>query len=289
MRLIGTRIRAVVALAAGFAVAPPRVTLADQALSLYQAMEIVTGTDMRERPRGFALCLADVLVKVSGDPRLRNDPRVAAIARHANDYVVAFTYEDPISGIRPHDDQGTYDRSQNLTVSFDPRKIDVLLASLGDRPWHGSRPVLVPVLSVHGRAAPAYLLSADENLAVEQRAAFARIATEAGMAPRFPNASEFRKFGVGKDLVARTALCGPAGMIVVRGTLDWSEAARGWVGTWRACWKGRERVWTIRGVGYDLAFANIVQGATLLASGRGGPEMLNKPTRPEPTAAAPNR
>ncbi len=80
---------------------------ADQS-SLYQAMEIVTGTDMRERPRGFALCLADVLVKVSGDPRLRADPRVTALAPHAADYVASFNYVDPIAGTRPHDDQGTY-------------------------------------------------------------------------------------------------------------------------------------------------------------------------------------
>jgi len=30
----------------------------------------------------------------------------------------------------------------------------------------------------------------------------------------------------------------------------------------------------MRGGGYDLAFANIVQGAMLLASGRGTPDML---------------
>jgi hypothetical protein len=53
--------------------------LAADGLSAYQAMEIVTGTDMRERPRGFAMCLEDVLVKLSGDPRLRSDPRVTEL------------------------------------------------------------------------------------------------------------------------------------------------------------------------------------------------------------------
>jgi hypothetical protein len=35
----------------------------------YQATAIVTGYDMRSRPAGFAHCLREVLVKVSGEPR----------------------------------------------------------------------------------------------------------------------------------------------------------------------------------------------------------------------------
>jgi hypothetical protein len=257
---------------AAFVVTALRSARATDGLSLYQAMEIVTGTDMRERPRGFAQCLEDVLVKLSGDPRLRSDPRVVAMKQHAADYVVSFNYVDPIAGTRPKDDQGTYDRSENLTVTFDPAKIDTLLASLGDPPWHGPRPVLIPALSVHGREPPAYVLSADEPLAAEQRAAFERIASEAGLVPRFAAPAEFTKR---KPSVANTAPCGPESSIVVLGTLDWSETDAGWVGTWRACWKHKQHVWSIRGVGYDQAFENIVQGAVLLASGHGTPETLS--------------
>lgn len=255
-------------------VARPWPSLASDGLALYQAMEIVTGTDMRERPRGFAECLNDVLVKVSGDPRLRSDPRVAALATHASHYVESFNYVDPIAGTRPKDDQGTYDRSENLTVTFDPPKIDELLTSLGDPPWHGPRPVLVPVLSVHGRKPPDYLLSASEPLAAEQRDAFERIASEAGVAVRFATPSEFKKFRISNNSVSNTAPCGPDTTIVVLGQLRWSETAPGWVGTWHACWQGREHAWSVRGGGYDLAFANIVEGATLLASGHGLPETL---------------
>jgi hypothetical protein len=260
------------AFAIALTITPPHLTWAGEALSLYQAMEIVTGTDLRERPRGFAACLEDVLVKVSGDPRLRTDPRVAEMKLHAADYVRSFNYTDPIAGIRPHDDQGTYDRSEDLTVTFDPAKIDTLLASLGEEPWHGPRPVLLPVLSVHGRHDQAWLLAAGEPLAAEQRAAFQRIAAEAGLTVSFSAASEFPKWGVGLNAVVKTAPCAPRGMIVVTGTLDWSETTPGWVGTWRACWKGREHIWGIHGGGYDLAFTGIVQGAVLLAAGRGEPE-----------------
>jgi len=63
---------------------------------------------------------------------------------------------------------------------------------------------------------------------------------------------------------------------VVTGTLNWSETDAGWVGAWRACWKHKQHVWAIRGVGYDQAFENIVRGAVLLASGRGSPETLSR-------------
>jgi hypothetical protein len=254
--------------------APAHAALADPALSLYQAMEIVTGTDMRERPRGFAMGLEDVLVKVSGNARLRSDARLAAVKKRARDYVVSFNYVDPIAGIRPHDDQGTYDRSQDLTISFNPKKIDALLVSLGDQPWRGPRPVLVPVLSVHGRKPSAYLLSIDEQSAAEQRAAFQRVADEAGLVVRFPAASEFGNGGIGDSTAEARLRCSQDSMIIVRGTLQWSDAAMGWVGTWRTCWKGATHEWAIRGVGYDQAFANIVQGVALLAAGRGEPEAL---------------
>jgi hypothetical protein len=273
MRPFVTRI---IAIATAFAATPPPHAVADEALSLYQAMEIVTGTDMRERPRGFALCLEDVLVKVSGDPRLRSDPRIAEPRRHAADYVVSFNYVDPIATTKPKDDQGTYDRSENLTVTFDPVKIDALLTALGDPPWHGPRPVLEPVLSVHGRKPPPWLLSADDTNAAEQRAAFERVAAEAGLPLKFPPSSELSSPG-------NDAPCGSEQTIIVVGTLDWSEAALGWVGTWRTCWRGAQHAWSVRGVGYDQAFANIVEGVVLLASGRGGPEIA---ARVNPLTAA---
>ena len=187
---------------------------------------------------------------------------------------MSFNYVDPIAGTRPKDDQGTYDRAENLTVTFDPAKIDALLVSLGDQPWPGPRPVLVPMLSVHARKPPNYLLSADENLAAEQRAAFERLASEAGIELRFPVAAEF--------LNAVAPSCGTGKTFIVRGTLDWSEAALGWVGEWRTCRRGHEHVWSIRGVGYDQAFENLIEGMVVLAAGHGSPKSLpNRQPRPD--------
>src|ERR1051326_1830142 len=81
----------------------------------YRADAIVTGTDMRQRPWGMAQCLREVLVKVSGDPRLKDDPRVAEIAAHADRSVASFDYVDMMAGIPKKDDQGSY-RSEERRV-----------------------------------------------------------------------------------------------------------------------------------------------------------------------------
>ena len=50
---------------------------------LYQARTILTGQGEEGRPKGLAECLTDVLAKVSGDPKLLTDPRVAAMGPQA--------------------------------------------------------------------------------------------------------------------------------------------------------------------------------------------------------------
>src|SRR5205085_3206860 len=152
----------------------------------YQADAIVTGTDMRQRPWGMAQCLREVLVKVSGDPRLKDDPRVLDLAAQADRFVASFDYVDMMAGIPKKDDQGSYDRPHRLTVHFDPAKIDGMLAELGEMPWHGERPLVVPVLLVHGPKPPAYVLSAAVLQGEEQRGAFANAAREFGLNIRLP-------------------------------------------------------------------------------------------------------
>src|SRR5438034_10085240 len=147
----------------------------------YRADAIVTGTDMRQRPWGMAQCLREVLVKVSGDPRLKDDPRVVELAAHADRLIASFDYVDMMAGIPKKDDQGSYDRPHRLTVHFDPAKIDETLAELGETPWRGERPVVVPVLLVHGQKPPAYVLSAEVPAGEEQRGSLVNAANEFGM------------------------------------------------------------------------------------------------------------
>lgn len=254
------------------AAAPAR---ADDFGQFYRAYAIVTGTDMRQRPWGMAQCLREVLVKVSGDPRLKDDPRVLEFAAHADRFVASFDYADMMAGIPKKDDQGSYDRPHKLTVRFEPEKIDGILSDLGGKPWLGERPFVVPVLLVHGPKPPAYILSAETPRGIEQRGAFANAAGEFGMNVRIPSDAELAAWGVSGDRFpfpnAPPPDAKPNEAIVV-GTLDWSEASPGWIGSWRTRWKGTDHAWGIKGVNYDAAFRDIVQGVVLLASGRGMPD-----------------
>jgi uncharacterized protein len=240
--------------------------------ALYTANAIVTGTDMRQRPWGFAQCLKEVLVKVAGDPRLRDDPRVAALADHADQYVAAFDYVDLMAGIPKKDDQGSYDRPHRLTVHFVPEKIDALIAELGGTPWRGQRPVIVPVLMIKGPKPPSYILSAETPRGTEQRGAFAEAAREFGMRVRVPTEKELGTWVATIDNFQPKPPATDGSEAVVTGTLDWSETLPGWVGRWQTRWNGADHRWGISGVNYDAAFRDIVRGVVLLASGRGAPD-----------------
>src|SRR5258708_29511140 len=80
----------------------------------YQANDIVTGFGVDERHAGFDHCLREVLVRISGEPRLQLDPRVSELAAHADALVVGFDYADVLLGLGfpVHDDQGTADRPE---------------------------------------------------------------------------------------------------------------------------------------------------------------------------------
>ena len=240
--------------------------------TLYTANAIVTGTDMRQRPWGFAQCLKEVLVKVSGDPALRDDPRVDDLAQHADQLVASFDYADLMAGIKKKDDQGSYDRPHRLTAHFDPTKIDAALATLGDRPWRGVRPVVVPVLRVEGPKPPPYMLSVETPRGEEQRAAFAEAAAEFGMTARMPSESELKDWRAIADVLSPLLLPSSDREAFVAGTLEWNEALPGWVGTWQLRWHGVAHHWGIGGVNYDAAFRDIVRGVVLLASRRGAPD-----------------
>ena len=245
---------------------------ADDLAALYTADAIVTGTDMRQRPWGFAQCLTEVLAKVAGDPRLRDDPRVAAAAEHADQFVTAFDYVDLMAGIKKKDDQGSYDRPHRLTVHFDPAKIDGLLAELGETPWRGERPVVVPVLLVRGPRPPPYMLSAAEPRGEAQQGSFRTWADAFGMTVRFPDTPELARWGATTDHLPAAPPASTPGDAVVTGTLEWSETLPGWLGQWRLRWHDTDHKWGISGVNYDAAFRDILRGVVLLAAGRGSPD-----------------
>ena len=75
------------------------------------------------------------------------------------------------------------------------------------------------------------------------------------------------------DLASLDALAKDAGGdVAVVGTLDWSDAALGWVADWRLEWQGRTHHWQVRGVNFDDAFRSGISGAEQIVSGHGAPD-----------------
>jgi uncharacterized protein len=243
--------------------------------ALYRAQAMVTGEGEAERARGFALCLEAVLVKVSGDPRLADDPALAALKSQAAQFVASFDYHDRMAGIPVRDEQGTRERPFDLTVAFDPAKIDAALRTLGRAPWPEPRPRLAVLLGVRDATA-AYVLAADGARGLGQRQALYAAAAKRGIAVALPSTALLAAHRVTYrglaalpaqrlDALARAS----GGDARLAGTLVWSEAAHGWTARWRLAWQGRERRWQIRGVSFDDAFRNAVDGAVALLSGHG--------------------
>jgi hypothetical protein len=239
--------------------APALAVEQDPTLHRYEARTIVTGTDLRSRPAGFAACLTDVLVKVSGDPTLAAEPRLAPLAAHAADYVVDFDYWDRMSGISHHDEQGSGDRPYNLTVRFDPGRIAAALRDLGRAPWPDPRPTIVALVHVED-ARGGFDLTSSAPRAGGMRAALVDTAQKYGVTIAVPDAGGF----------AAPVL--PPGEVALRGQLVLSEAALGWVAKWHLDWQGRAYDWGIGGVNFDAAFRDGAAGAIEVLSGHGAPQ-----------------
>jgi uncharacterized protein len=244
---------------------------------LYQARTIVTGQGEASRHGGFADCLEQVLVKVSGDPRLLDDPRVTGLAGRAGTLVADFQYRDRMAGIPVHDEQGTRDRPYDLTVAFEPARVDAALRSLGREPWGTPRPRVVVLVAV--RLGPtAYLLASDGAHGRDQREALADAAERFGIPIALPDRAALAKVRLSYeslptidprrlDAAARTM----GGDLALGGSMRWSEAALGWIADWRLGAQGKSYRWQIRGVSFDDAFRNAMAGAAQILSGHGQP------------------
>jgi hypothetical protein len=240
----------------------------------YQAFDIVAGYDREEtRLVGFGHCLREVLVRVSGEKRLEQDPRVAALAAHAVALVASYDYSDFLVRLhKVHDDQGTGDeRPYDLVVRFDHAKIDAALRDLGAPRWPGPRPEVVPVLWVKGFTGT-YLLTAEVTEAAEQRGSLALAAGQYGMKLHVPSEAELAAWNVAPGGFPEPRAAPEDGRMMVAGTLEFSDTAPGWTGHWRMRWHGADYAWSVSGVNYDAAFRSLISGATRVAAGRGAPD-----------------
>jgi uncharacterized protein len=247
---------------------------------LYQCQIIVTGQGEESRRFGFPVCLEQVLVKVSGDPRLIADPEVAILAGQTATFVADFAFRDRMAGIPVHDEQGTRDRPYDLTVRFDPAKIDAALRSLGREPWGASRPRIAVFVGVE-LGGTTYLLGRDGTRGRDQREALGEAAARYGVPMTLPDRaalaaaglsySGLQAIGLGRlDAITRTI----GGDLALAGSMLWSEKALGWIAHWRMDTGGQSYRWQIRGVGFDDAFRSAMSGAAQILSGHGQPNQV---------------
>jgi hypothetical protein len=221
---------------------------------IYAGQAIVTGIDQRDRPRGLRLCLGQVLVNVSGDPNILRRPGAAGILAGAAGMAVSLNYVDRMSGLPHHDDQGTRDRPFTLTANFDPAKVAAALTALGETPRKGPRPAVFLAVHVHGPAGDFGLdggPGTGYDMPELMRASIDDAASQYRLRVKLPGG----------------ASAAPAGMMVVTGTLTWSDADFGW----DAAWGASGVHWGEHGVSFDDAFRGALAGALGIASGHAPP------------------
>ena len=251
---------------------------------LYRAKVTVTGQGEANRIIGFAACLEDVLIKVSGAQKLSADWRLAAYKSKAKDLVTAFSYRDQFSGKPIRDEQGTRDRPYDLTVEFEEGKIDDILGEFGLKPWLSHRPLLA-VFAEMEQGPRNYLVTSGGTQSDLQRDALLAAADKRGISIVLPGTAALEKSNItGADL--RTApfpALAPVaaelgGDVVLVGRLVWNDRELGWATQWQMDWRGRTHRWQIRGVTFDEAFRRGIGGAAQVLSGNGDPG--GRPQRP---------
>lgn len=219
--------------------------------NLYAARAYVTGTRAETRQDGIVTCFHHVLIKLSGNPALADDPRVALLDPLVASMVEDIAYQDRMSDQPHHDEQGTRDRPFDLTVHFDPVRIDGALALLGERPWIGPRPRVIVRAEIRDHDV-LFSLSADGESDERHR--------EALLA-----ASD--RFGLRVVLAPLEGSAPTVSPVTLSGQLVWDESQFGWVAEWRLDGLGATRQWKIAGVSFDDAYRVGVSGALAVLSG----------------------
>jgi uncharacterized protein len=239
---------------------------------LYRAQAIVTGQGEANRIIGFASCLEDVLIKVSGAQKLAGDRRLAAYKSNAKNFVRAFSYHDQMSG-KPHrDEQGTRDRPYDLIVDFEEGKIGDILKALGIKPWLSRRPRLA-VFAEMKQGPKNYIVTSDGTQSDLQRDALLAAADRRGMDIVLPSAAALTKSNLnGAELktapssTLASVAAEQGGEVALVGRLVWDDRELGWATQWQMDWRGRTHRWHVGGVTFDEAFRRGIGGAAQVLS-----------------------
>jgi hypothetical protein len=252
-------------------------TLTAMADDLYRAQVIVTGQGEPNRIIGFAACLEDVLIKVSGAPKLAGDPRLNEYKSRSADFVSGYSYHDQMSGTPKRDEQGTRDRPYDLVVDFDDKKIDDILKSLGLKPWLSRRPVLAVFVRME-QGSRRYIVTSDAKQSDLQRDSLLAAASKRGMTILLPDLAALAKANINAAGLLTTpsqrlasVAAEQGGEVALIGRLKWDDSELGWATEWWMDRHGRTHRWQLRGVKFDEAFRRGIGGAAQILSGNGDP------------------
>jgi uncharacterized protein len=253
-------------------------TMPAAADGLYSAQTVVTGQGEANRMVGFAACLEDVLIKVSGAVKLAGDPRLKAYQSGAKDFVKAHRYHDQMYGTPTRDEQGTRDRPYDLTVEFDEKKIDDVLKALRLTPWLSHRPALVAFVEME-QGARSSIVTADGGLsAAAPREALLAASAKRGLNLVLPEVAALAKSGIDavglakatpSALAARAAEMG--GEVALVGRLKWDDSDLEWVSQWQMERQDGTHRWQVRSSTFDEVFRRAMGGAAQILSGNGDP------------------
>lgn len=97
---------------------------------LYTAAVTVADQSEEARSDGASTALQEVLIRVSGNPQVNSNALVKAQLAQANDFVVQFGYGQAKAG-------------QQLSLHFDPVRVDRLLRQANEAVWGLRRPLLL--------------------------------------------------------------------------------------------------------------------------------------------------
>jgi uncharacterized protein len=250
---------------------------AESTAELYRAQTVVTGTGETNRLIGFATCLEDALIKVSGQLPLSGDPRLAPYKADAAKLVRDFSYRDEKGGKPKNDEQGTRDRSFILTVEFDEAGINGVLAKLDVKPWLSRRPVL-GVFAELQPGARRFVVTADSKDSDLQRAALLAAAAMRGMQLALPDAAALAAVGASDQPLAAIA---PAklteaahqrgGEVLLIARLVWDDQSLKWNSDWQLDWQdsanqARSQQWRVAVDTFDETFRQGIGTAAQILS-----------------------
>ena len=262
------------ATAPGFAQPADRTPTLIPTSDLYRAQTIVTGTGEANRIIGFASCLEDALIKVSGALRLAGDPRLDAYKADATKMVRGFSYRDEKGGKPKNDEQGTRDRSFVLTAEFDEAAINRVLAALGEKPWLSRRPLLGVFVEMKP-ASRRYLVAGDSKETDLPRAALSAAAAKRGVSIVLPDAATLARIGANDAALGgiprarlAEAAAGQGGEAVLMASLVWDDQALHWASDWQLDWRGKPQQWRVSAVTFDETFRQGIGAAAQIIAGQ---------------------